>query len=84
MSAARMSASTVERAAADFRVVSDWRDDPALARYNALVTVTVSTGACHVQTYLTPDECDTLAAMLVAQAAEQRQLIAAHALKAAA
>ena len=84
MSAARMSASTVELAAADFRVVSEWRDDPDLAGYNALVTVTVSTGACYVQTYLTPEECDTLASMLVAKAAEQRQFIAAHALKAAA
>lgn len=84
MSTARLSTFSVALAAADFRVSSDWRDDPGLARYNILVTVSVSTGACHVQTYLTPEECETLAAMLVAQAAEQRQLIAAHALKAAA
>jgi hypothetical protein len=42
---------------------------------NGTGTLTVSTGACHVQTYMTPDQMDKLAAILTAAAAEARAIV---------
>jgi hypothetical protein len=47
-----------------------------LASFNRFVTVSVDTGACNVQTYLTPDECEKLACMFMQAAADQRKVIA--------
>ena len=69
-------AGTVESARTTFSVSSK-RQPANLASFDRFVTVVVDTGACGIQTYLTPDECDALAAALVKAAAEQRDIIAA-------
>ena len=68
-------AETINSAATEFNV-STCRNPADLSSFDRFVTVVVSTGACGVQSYLTPDECDELAAMLVQAAKEQREIIA--------
>ena len=41
---------------------------------HAVATVAIHTGAAHVQTYLTADECERLAAMLTTAAQEVRAM----------
>lgn len=58
-----------------FRVTAR-RHSPDLASFDRTATVSIDTGACNVQTYMTPDECDELAAILTAAAREVRHIIA--------
>lgn len=75
MARTTLRAETIKPATTEFSVTAH-RNPPDIASFDRFVTVVVSTGACDVQAYLTPDECDALAAMLVKAAAEQRDIIA--------
>lgn len=58
-----------------FRVTAR-RHPSDLSSFDRTATVSVDTGACNVQTYLTPEQCDELAAMLTEAAQEVRHMIA--------
>lgn len=68
-----MSAESVYGAHTDFRISVDKHSDE-LRSFDRFATVGVSTGACSLQTYLTPNECEKLAAMLTAAAQEVRAM----------
>ena len=52
------------------------QNPPDIQQFDEYAILSVQTGACHVQTYLTPAECETFAAMLIKAAKEVRDLAA--------
>jgi hypothetical protein len=62
-----------------FRVAISVGDrDPSLAQFSPYATVTVQTGAAHVQTYMTPDEMRKLASNLLDAAVDLQKQINAQ------
>lgn len=62
--------------------VSAKKHEPQTAVFDSVATLSVTQGAFHLQAYLTPADCESLAAALLKHADEVRALITEQAMAA--
>lgn len=58
------------------RLSAEMHTESGLSIFNGKATLSLSTGACNLQTYITPNECEELSSMLLLAAQEMRALLA--------
>lgn len=73
MSTATIRCPAVHDTAVEFRVTGTNYREASLSSFNRFVTFIAQSGACGLQTYLTPDEAEELAGLLVKCALEVRE-----------